>query len=112
MLTLTWSYAVSHQLVRGEMTRAQTRHIVARQLVTPAVFLLSAGVEFMAPHLNIGPVTLVIIPLGLWAEERWLGQVAANRPAGPTTRAEVLWRAGTLLPWMLVIGLAIWAMTL
>ena len=109
MLSLTWSYALSHQLMRGELTRAEQRHITARQLVTPVVFLLSAVVEFVAPRLNLGPFTLALIPVAYIIEGRWSGHADADRAAG---RAEWLWRAGTVLPWVLVIGLAVWAMTL
>jgi len=112
MLTLTWNYARSHQLIRGELTRAESRHITLRQLVTPVVFLLSAVVEILTPNLALGPLVLVLIPLGLVVGDRLLGADGAARPAGREPWTELLWRAGTVLPWLLVIGLAVWGMTL
>jgi hypothetical protein len=53
-----------------------------------------------------------MIPLVLWGVDR---RLAGAEPKGPSSRSrwtELLWRAGTMLPWLLVIGLAIWAMSL
>lgn len=112
MLNLTWNYALSHGLVAPETTRQQCRQITIRQYVTPVVFLISIMVEYLFPKVVLGPYTLLMIPLVLWGVDR---RLAGAEPKGPSSRSrwtELLWRAGTMLPWLLVIGLAIWAMSL
>jgi uncharacterized membrane protein len=112
MLGLTWAYAVSHHLVTTETTRQQSRYIAVRQLVTPAVFLLSILAECLFPQVFPGPFTLLVIPLALWGVDRKFGEVDLHGHPRPVGWSEILWRAGTTLPWLLMIGLAIWATTL
>jgi uncharacterized membrane protein len=112
MLGLTWTYAVSHHLVTAEMTRPQSRHIAVRQLVTPAVFLLSVLAECLFPQAYPGPYILLVIPVALWGVDRKFAEVDSHGLPTPLSRSEILWRAGRILPWLLMIGLAVWASTL
>jgi uncharacterized membrane protein len=112
MLGLTWAYAVSHHLMTTEMTRQQIRYIAARHLVTPAAFLLSILTECFFPQFFLGPYTLLVIPLGLWGVERKFAPVDPHRPSPSLSWSELLWRAGNTLPWILIMGLAIWATNL
>jgi len=109
MLTLTWNYAVSHHLVTPETTRRQIWHITLRQVVTPAVFLLSIVSGFVFPQIVLGPFTLLLIPIGLWFVEQRYRDLSPKRISGRPAWSELLWRAGTVLPWLLVISLALWA---
>ena len=111
MLTLTWNYAVSHQLVSAETTPEQCRNITVREITVPFVFLISALVEFLFPQAFLGPFTLLAIPLVVWWSERHFPTEIQSRAAGQTVWSERLWRAGAILPWLLIIGLAVWAMT-
>jgi uncharacterized membrane protein len=112
MLELTWNYAVSHHLVTAETTRQQIRYISLRQLVTPAVFLISIVAEYLFPQAFLGPYTLLVIPLVMWRVDRNFAQAGPKKAAQPVSWSEVLWRAGTILPWLLIIGLAVWAANL
>lgn len=111
MLTLTWNYAVSHRLLSAETTPMQCRNITVREIAIPAVFLISAFAEFLFPQAFLGPFTLLTIPLVMWLSERYFPIDVQDRPAGQTVWSERLWRAGAILPWFLIIGLAVWAMT-
>jgi uncharacterized membrane protein len=112
MLTLTWNYAVSHGLLKHEVTARQIRHIVARQLVIPVIFLVSIVIQYLSAQRLLGPYVLLLIPICLMLIDRVIhidqpkGRVAHSRIAG------LLWRIGTSIPWLLVIGLAIWAMSI
>jgi uncharacterized membrane protein len=112
MLELTWNYAVSHGLLTEDTTRRESRYITLRQSVTPAVFLLSIIVEYLLPQAFLGPCTLLVIPLALWAVDRYPGEADLHKPSQRLSGSELLWRAGTTLPWLLIIGLAVWATTL
>lgn len=112
MLELTWLYAVSHGLVSAETTRQQRQHLALRHIVTPAVFIISVIVEFLFPKVFLGPYTLVVIPLAMWGVDRYSADAEPKKPTGSSRWSELLWRAGSVLPWILVIGLAIWAISL
>jgi uncharacterized membrane protein len=112
MLTLTWNYAVSHHLVHPETTPRQIRHITVRQIGTPGVFLLSIIAEYLFPQALLGPCTLLLIPLTLGLVDRFFAHGEPRAQFGRLDWPEFLWRAGSLLPWLLVIGVAVWAMTL
>ena len=112
MLELTWSYAVSHRLVSPEMTRQQSRYITIRQAVVPGMFLLSIAVEYLFPHAFLGPYTLLAIPLVQWGVDRSFGGGEPQAPSRLPGWQAFLWRAGSMLLWLLVIGLSVWAMTL
>jgi uncharacterized membrane protein len=70
MLTLTWNYAVSHHLVYADTTEDQSRHTSLRHIVTPLIFLMSMGAEYIFPQAFLGPFTLVLVPLGLTLVDR------------------------------------------
>jgi uncharacterized membrane protein len=112
MLELTWNYAVSHGLLTADTTRRESRYITLRQSVTPAVFLLSVIVEYLLPRAFLGLCTLLVIPLALWGVDRYFAEADVHKPAQRLSGSELLWRAGTTLPWLLIIGLAVWATTL
>jgi uncharacterized membrane protein len=110
MLTLTWNYAVSHRLVDPATTPQNVRYITLRQSVIPLVFLISIVAEYLFPQAFLGPFTLLLNPLVLWGVDRSFPGNVPSRRAGRLSWAELMWRAGTMLPWLLVIGLAVWAM--
>lgn len=112
MLELTWNYAVSHGLVNQETSRQQIRQITFRQIVTPIVFLISIGVEYLFPQFFIGPYTLVVIPLAMWVVDRNFVEAEPKKRSRSCRWRELLWRSGTILPWLLIIGLSVWAMSL
>jgi uncharacterized membrane protein len=109
MLTLTWLYALSHGQVDAGTTRAQSSHIVVRQLTTPAAFLLSIFAEYLFPRAFLGPYTLLTIPLLVWVADRHFVRTDPAQPTIGPTKREPLWRAGTSLIWVLLILLAAWA---
>ncbi len=109
MLSVTWMYALSHGQVDADLDRKESRRIIRRQLVTPAVFLLSIVAEYLAPRAVLGPNTLILIPLAQWLVERSSSQKEPGQPAARVAWTEYLWRAGTTLIWILVIILAVWA---
>jgi uncharacterized membrane protein len=112
MLTLTWLYAVSHHQVDASTTRLESRRIVARQLVTPVIFLVSIIVEYAFPRLFLGPYALLLIPLVQALVDRGFARAELDQPAVRQGFMEFLWRAGTTLIWLLIIGLALWASNL
>ncbi len=98
-------------MVQPETTRVQSRHITVRQMVTPAVFLISIATETFFPQAFLGPFTLLAIPLALFLADRSFPQAEPGMRTGEFKWSEFLWRAGTFLPWALVIALAAWAMS-
>jgi uncharacterized membrane protein len=112
MLNLTWNYAVSHRLVSSEITGQQCRHLTIRQIVTPAVFLVSIIAQYLFPHGITGPYTLLVIPFAQWGVDRYLGDADPKTPSVNRGWGELGWRLGSILPWLLILGLAIWATSL
>jgi uncharacterized membrane protein len=107
MLDLTWQYAFRHGLVDPSVTPRRNRHVTLRHYVTPLVFLLSIGVEYLFAPLIAGPYALLLIPLLIWVVDRSSGgEEPTPRRAG---WSEWLWRVGSFLPWLLVFALAVWA---
>ncbi len=109
LLTLSWLYALSHGFVGSSMTRMQSQRIVARQLATPAVFLLSAILEFLFPRTFLGPFSLALVPIVQRFVDR--AYAGADGAADRLSWTDRLWRAGSIAIWLLIIGLAIWAST-
>jgi uncharacterized membrane protein len=112
LLELTWLYANNHGLVSAETTGKQRRHMTFHHIVTPAVFLISLIVEYLFPKVFLGPYTLLVIPLAMWGVDRYFANAGPKKPASSSRWSELLWRAGSVLPWILVFGLAVWAMSL
>lgn len=111
MLQLTWAYAVSHHLVSVGTSRRQNRYISIRQLVTPGVFLLTILLEYVLPQIFLGLLALLIIPLVMWWVDHKYGDAEPFSRASSRGLAELFWRAGRILPWFLILALAIWAIT-
>jgi uncharacterized membrane protein len=111
MLTLTWVYAVSHGFVNPGTTREQSRHITMRQLVIPAIFLISIGMQYLFSQAATGPLTLLLIPVGLGLVDRIPAYQDPETHTANLGRSEFLWRAASILPWVLVIGFAVWTMS-
>jgi uncharacterized membrane protein len=110
-LNLTWNYAVSHRLVTAETTERQSRNITIHQIVTPAVFLISIVAQYIFPRVFLGPFTLLLIPLALWGVDRYLADAEQENPITAPDWSERFWRAGSMILWLLMIGLAVWAMS-
>lgn len=111
MLTLTWNYAVSHGLAAGDLTPQQRKQFTLRELVTPVVFLCSIVGEFLSPQVFLGPYMLVVIPLlSRWVDRRF-APAEPHQSRGGARRLELLWRLGATLVWLLIMGLAVWAMS-
>lgn len=110
MLNLTWMYAVSHHLVAPETTRRQHRHITVHQMITPAIFLVSIAAEYLFPQIFLGPYILLIIPLALWEVDRFYADAESKKSSRFPGWRELMWRAGSMVPWILIIGFAVWAM--
>lgn len=110
MLTLTWLYAVNHGLLRPEVTQAEIRHITLLQMATPAVFLLSIAMEYLIPQTSVGPFTLLALPVLLSLVNQPFRRPETAPQDKPARWTRLLWRAGVLIPWALLMGLAIWAM--
>ncbi len=111
MLTLTWFYAVSHGFLVPNFTAEQSWYITMRQLVTPAIFLISICAEYLFPRAVLGPVTLFLIPLGYRWVDRSFAHPETKTQSGKFDRTAFLWQAGSFLPWVLIIGFAVWAMS-
>lgn len=62
-LTLTWSYASTHQLEDKGLSESEKRRILTRVSIPPAVFLLSIGVSFVSPTAATFSWLLMIPPL-------------------------------------------------
>ena len=112
MLQLTWNYALSHRLVDPEMSAQQGRYISVRQTVVPVMFLLSILLEYLFPRKFLGPFILLGIPLAQSAVDRFVPGAEPRSPSRLPVWQKVFWRAGSLLVWAVVLGLAIWAMSL
>lgn len=112
MLGLMWAYAISHQLLIGETTQTQSRYLALRQAVMPSVFLLSVFTEWLNPEAFWGPYTLLLIPLALWWVDHRFAPIEERSGTSRSDWRELLWRAGAIVPWLLIIALAVWAMTL
>ena len=112
MLTLTWLYASAHGLLDPQITLAQRRHVMARQLVTPAAFLISIGTQYLFPRALVGPYTLVLIPVLQWLVDRTLASADPRSPVADAAWTERLWRAAPTLIWLLIIAFAVWAYSL
>jgi uncharacterized membrane protein len=112
LLALTWLYAFTHGLVDTDVTRQQSRHTLARHLLTPAVFLVSIFGEYLAPRAFLGPYALLLIPLVQAVIDRQFEKSEPGSEAARRGWADSLWRVGTILIWLLIIGLAVWASAL
>jgi uncharacterized membrane protein len=110
MLNLTWNYAVSHHLVMPETTRMHSQHNTVHQAVTPAVFLVSIAADLLFPRVFLGPYILLIIPLALWGVDRYYADAESKKSSRFPGWRELMWRAGSTVPWILIIGFAVWAM--
>ncbi len=111
MLGLTWNYAVSHHLIRAETSRRLIRGISARQLASPTLFIVSIVVQYLFPRTLVGPYILLLVPVSTWVMDRVLPR-DQEREGQERTLKRFLWRVGTVVPWLAMIGLAIWAMNL
>jgi len=111
MLTLTWIYAVSHGFVNPDITREQSRHITMRRLVIPAIFLISIGMQFLYPQDALGPFTLLLIPAWLGLVDRIPAYKGSQTQSTNPGQAELLWRVASILPWAVLIGLAVWTLS-
>jgi uncharacterized membrane protein len=112
MLTLIWKYAASHGLLNTEITTKRIRYIIVRQIVIPGIFLVSIVVQYLFSKQLLGPYVLLAIPITLWLVDRLYAEVPAKRKATQSRFRNILWQAGTVIPWLLVLGLTIWAMNL
>jgi uncharacterized membrane protein len=110
LLEVTRWYAISHHLAMAETTSQQRRYVTVRHLVTPAVFLLSIIAEYLFPQAFLGPYTLIVIPFLMWGIDHRLAPAMPDQVAQPSSLSEVLWRAGTIVPWLVILRLAVWAM--
>jgi uncharacterized membrane protein len=109
MLTLAWVYAVRSGLV-NKKARARSRNIIARQLLIPAIFLVSIAAEYAFPSAFLGPYMLLSIPIGLWVVDRVFRAGGGRERSRKPDWTSMLWRAGTILPWLVIIALA-WTFT-
>ena len=81
MLNITWNYAVRHRLVTPETTRRESLHITVRQIVTPAVFLISIATNALFPQFFMGPLTLLMIPLAMRGVDIYFAEVKPKKPS-------------------------------
>ena len=112
MLTLTWVYAVRHGFVEPNVNAEQSRYLTMRQLVTPAIFVISIISEYLFPRVVLGPLSLLLVPLGIRLVDRPFAHAEPETQPGKPSWSAILWRVGIILPWILVIGFAIWSMSL
>jgi hypothetical protein len=112
MLTLTWVYAVRHGFVDPNVSAEQSRYLTLRQLVTPAIFVISIISEYLFPRVVLGPLSLLLVPLGIRLVDRSFAHAEPETQPGKPGWSAILWRMGIILPWILVIGFAIWSMSL
>jgi uncharacterized membrane protein len=111
ILNLCWVYAVAHGQVDASVTPTQSRHLMIRQLVTPAVFLLSIVVQLLFPRDFLGPAVLLLIPLAQRLSDHWFPSAVTDSAAGPRGFSRTLWRLGAMAIWLSLIALAIWMTT-
>ncbi len=109
MLALTWSYAASHQLVKAETTASQVRSVGIRHTVTPVIFVISIVVQYAFPRVLLGPYVLLLIPVAMLVVDRIFPPPLPARQGESLVR-RLLWGSGRILPWLLAMGLAIWAL--
>ena len=112
MLTLTWIYAVSHGFLVPNFKAEQSWYITMRQLITPAIFLISICAEYISHRAVLGPIVLVLIPFAYGMLDRSVTHTEPEYKNDKTNRTAIFWRIGSILPWILTIGLAVWAMSL
>jgi uncharacterized membrane protein len=112
MLTVTWVYAVNHGQVDPGTSSVQSRYIIVRQLVTPAVFLFSAVAEYLFSRGFVGPYVLLTIPLVQWLIDRFFAPPEGDGQAAHPGWTERLWRAGPTLLWLAIIFFGVWVSTL
>ena len=111
MLTLTWLYALSHGLADPEITRREQRYIMLRQIINPAVFLVSIGAEYLFPQAFLGPWTLLgLVPL-MFLVERFFAPAEPGRPSRLAAWPRRLWQTGVTILWLLIFGLSIWVLS-
>jgi TMEM175 potassium channel family protein len=111
MLSVIWLYAMSHGLVDPGTTRQESRYIMVRQIVNPAVFLLSIGAEYLFPQAFLGPWFLLALLPGLFLVERIFAPLEPERPSRLAAWPRRIWQAGITLLWILIFGLAIWVLS-
>ena len=106
MLALTWAYAAAHHLTNASLPSQIVRYEFFRNLITPAIALLSVGVAYLVPTSGLAQLSYLMIPV----ISRVLGSTIfkpENRPS--RTRfsfSAFLWRLGSSIP---VIILIVWA---
>ncbi len=112
LLTITWLYAFSHGLVDPTVTGLRSQHTVMRHLGTPAIFLVSIILEYLFPRAFLGPFSLLLIPVFQAVIDRYYERAEPDLRTAPRGPGEFFWRAGSVLIWLLIIGLAVWASAL
>ena len=112
MLILIWAYAITHGLVNEELTPEGVRYVTVRQLVTPLIFLISAGIEYLTPKTYFAQYFLLTIPGITSLLDRIYVSKSNPAPLSGSKRwsfsTEWLWAAAGLLPVLLLLALAIW----
>lgn len=106
LLTLTWTYAIAHGQVDAEVTPEMSLYIIVRQLLTPAVFLVSIAAEYLFPRAYLGPYALILIPVAQRAVDRSYARLQQDGLVGRLGWKEVAWRAGVTLIWVVIIWFA------
>jgi uncharacterized membrane protein len=108
-LALTCGYAVTHGLVDPDLPRILLHHMALRQLVMPAVFLLSIPIAYAKPNTYLAQFFILLGPVAEGILERRLPR---RQPASLTVRqvwSERLWGLAARLPLLILLGLALWA---
>ena len=111
MLSVIWLYARSHGLVDPDTTRQESRYIMVRQIVNPAVFLISIGLEYLFPQAFLGPWTLLVLLPVLILVERIFAPIDPDLPTRLAAWPRRLWQAGVTILWLLIFGLSIWVLS-
>lgn len=111
MLSVIWLYARSHGLVDPDTTWQESRYIMVRQIVNPAVFLISIGTEYLFPQAFLGPWTLLVLLPVLILVERVFAPIDPDRPSRLAAWPRRLWQAGVTILWLLIFGLSIWVLS-
>jgi uncharacterized membrane protein len=111
MLNLIWLYAVSHELVNPGTTRQESRSIMMRQIINPAVFLLSIGAEFLFPQSFLGPwFLLTLLPIQVLLD-RLFPYSETDRRSHLGVWPRRIWHFGISLMWILIFSLAVWVLS-